>query len=194
MKNQSTLTIQTSWGPIRVFAEAGKIVSCLLPFVSKMPKATVRIKKSEIKAYARADRSVLKKANAFVEGLLCGKRKPMPKLALPESSDFIGQCWKAMMRVPLGTTISYRELARKAGRPRAARAAGSACASNEIPLFIPCHRILASNGRLGGFSSGLPWKVFLLESESSLEGRASARPLGHAEAWPSKNRRGPGSF
>ena len=66
-----------------------------------------------------------------------------------------------------GQTMSYGEIARKAGKPGAARAAGQACGANPIPLIIPCHRIVTSDGRLGGFSCGLAWKEKLLDAESN---------------------------
>jgi methylated-DNA-[protein]-cysteine S-methyltransferase len=74
----------------------------------------------------------------------------------------------ALSRIPFGSTISYKELATKAGSPRAARAAGSACASNPLPIVIPCHRVIASNGSLAGFGGGLSVKKFLLRHEGAM--------------------------
>ncbi len=67
--------------------------------------------------------------------------------------------------VGYGTTVSYTQLATAAGRPRAVRAAGSACATNPIPIVIPCHRVLRSDGSLGGYGGGLPAKRALLDLE-----------------------------
>ena len=75
--------------------------------------------------------------------------------------------WRAMQRIPRGRTMTYAELARRAGRPRASRAAGGACGANPLPLFVPCHRIVATGGGLGGFSGGLAWKVHLLRVEGA---------------------------
>ncbi len=71
-------------------------------------------------------------------------------------------------RIPYGTTMSYGELAAKAGKPRAARAVGSAMASNRIALLIPCHRVVASGGKIGGFSchTGVELKQRLLAMEA----------------------------
>lgn len=95
--------------------------------------------------------------------------------------DFFQACWKAMREVPAGETISYAELAARAGRPNAVRAAGSACARNLIALVVPCHRILRSGStgwvgedtnpkrahtkNLGGYYYGLPAKEWLLDHE-----------------------------
>lgn len=74
--------------------------------------------------------------------------------------------WAEMRAVPAGTTISYAGLARRAGSPGAARAAGSACAANLIAPVIPCHRVLRSDGSLGGYYYGLACKEWLLRHES----------------------------
>ncbi|MEO8897258.1 MAG: methylated-DNA--[protein]-cysteine S-methyltransferase [Candidatus Dormibacter sp.] len=78
---------------------------------------------------------------------------------------FHAKVWAAMREVPPGTTVSYAELAARAGEPRAVRAAGSACARNAICLFVPCHRIVRSDGSLGGYYYGLDTKRRLLEHE-----------------------------
>lgn len=78
---------------------------------------------------------------------------------------FHSRVWSAMRSVSPGTTVSYTELAARAGAPRAVRAAGSACARNAICLFIPCHRIVRSDGTLGGYYYGLDTKRRLLDHE-----------------------------
>ena len=81
---------------------------------------------------------------------------------------FMERAWAAMREVKAGTTITYAELAGAAGSPDAWRAAGTACSSNMVPLFVPCHRILAAHGRLGGYAFGPDVKVALLEHEGAL--------------------------
>ena len=82
---------------------------------------------------------------------------------------FHTRVWQAMRRVTPGTTVRYGELAARAGAPRAVRAAGSACARNAICLFVPCHRIVRSDGGLGGYYYGLATKQRLLEHERVTE-------------------------
>jgi methylated-DNA-[protein]-cysteine S-methyltransferase len=79
--------------------------------------------------------------------------------------EFYQATWKVMRDVPAGKTISYAELADRAGRPNAVRAAGSACARNLVALVVPCHRVRRTGGRLGGYYYGLPAKEWLLAHE-----------------------------
>lgn len=80
-------------------------------------------------------------------------------------TPFQRRVWKAIATIPRGETRSYAWLARAAGRPRAVRAAANACGANPVPLLIPCHRVIASDGTLGGFSSGVAIKKTLLALE-----------------------------
>jgi AraC family transcriptional regulator of adaptative response/methylated-DNA-[protein]-cysteine methyltransferase len=89
---------------------------------------------------------------------------PLPRLDLV-GTEFQRRVWQAIARIPAGKVISYAELARAAGRPRAIRAAAQACGANPVPLLVPCHRVIASDGSLGGFGGGLPLKRKLLACE-----------------------------
>ena len=73
--------------------------------------------------------------------------------------------WLALRRIPVGTTISYVELARRIGRPRAVRAVGAANGANPVAVIVPCHRVIGADGRLTGYGGGLPRKQWLLEHE-----------------------------
>jgi methylated-DNA-[protein]-cysteine S-methyltransferase len=81
---------------------------------------------------------------------------------------FLQSAWLAMRAVPPGTTTTYTALAAAAGRPRAVRAAGSACARNLLAPFVPCHRVLRSGGSMGGYYFGLGAKERLLRHEGAL--------------------------
>ena len=80
-------------------------------------------------------------------------------------TEFQCEIWKNLLRIPMGEVITYAELARRSKRPKAVRAAGTACGANPICILVPCHRVLASNGGLGGFGGGLPTKKKLLKAE-----------------------------
>jgi len=73
-----------------------------------------------------------------------------------------------MFRIPYGETVSYGELAARAGNPRAPRAAGQACATNPIPIVFPCHRVIRNDGDLNWYTGGLHYKEFLLRLEGAL--------------------------
>lgn len=82
-----------------------------------------------------------------------------------QGTPFQLQVWGELRQIPWGATVSYQELARRLGKPKAARAVGQACGRNPIPLIIPCHRVVAGDGSLGGYSGGLARKRWLLEHE-----------------------------
>ncbi len=83
----------------------------------------------------------------------------------PCGTSFQNTIWRALQEIPAGQTISYAELARRAGKPRAARAAGLANGANPFPILIPCHRVIRADGGLGGYSSGVERKRWLLRHE-----------------------------
>jgi methylated-DNA-[protein]-cysteine S-methyltransferase len=85
----------------------------------------------------------------------------------PRGTPFQLRVWQELRRIPWGQTISYGELARRVGNPKASRAVGQANAVNPIPLIVPCHRVIAADGGLGGYSSGLDRKRWLLRHEGA---------------------------
>lgn len=74
---------------------------------------------------------------------------------------------RAMMEIPYGETVSYHDLAVRVGNPKANRAVGTACATNDIPLLIPCHRVIKSDGSIGGFAARPDFKQQLLDLEKA---------------------------
>jgi methylated-DNA-[protein]-cysteine S-methyltransferase len=85
----------------------------------------------------------------------------------PRGTPFRRKVWTELRKIPHGKTMSYSDVARRIGSPRASRAVGSACGINPIPLFIPCHRVVAANGGLGGFGGGLKMKESLIAIEAA---------------------------
>jgi O-6-methylguanine DNA methyltransferase len=83
-------------------------------------------------------------------------------------SSFHQRVWLALTQIPYGRTVSYGDLARTLGAPKAARAVGAACGANPVPILAPCHRVLGSDGSLHGFGGGLPVKAWLLQHEGVL--------------------------
>ncbi len=108
----------------------------------------------------------LRQTTAALKTILAGKApKKLPPMDLSTGTKFQQQTWRALLRIPAGRTCGYGELARAVHRPKAARAIGSACGANPIPVLIPCHRVIGANGSLIGFSGGMHWKMKLLEIE-----------------------------
>jgi methylated-DNA-[protein]-cysteine S-methyltransferase len=87
------------------------------------------------------------------------------KLDLSAATDFQRQVWEATRLIPYGETRSYAWVAEQIEKPKAVRAVGQALGKNPLPVIIPCHRVLASGGGLGGFSGGMEMKKFLLHLE-----------------------------
>jgi methylated-DNA-[protein]-cysteine S-methyltransferase len=83
----------------------------------------------------------------------------------PRGTPFQLRVWQELRKIPYGATISYKELAARAGSPRGFRAVGQANGANPIPIIIPCHRVINTDGSLGGYSSGLERKRWLLRHE-----------------------------
>ncbi len=98
----------------------------------------------------------------------CGQRTQF-KIPLDlKGTDFQIKVWKKLLRIPFGKTISYKDLAMRIKNPKAVRAVGTANGKNPICIVIPCHRVIANNGLLGGYSGGLFKKQFLLKIEKSI--------------------------
>lgn len=95
-----------------------------------------------------------------------GRRTEFDLPLAPEGTPFQRAVWRQLQDIPYGETISYGELARRVGNPKASRAVGSANGANQIPIVIPCHRVIAAGGKLGGFGGGLRVKQALLELET----------------------------
>jgi O-6-methylguanine DNA methyltransferase len=104
-----------------------------------------------------------------LEQALAGKTPDrLPPLDLSSGTEFQRRVWNALLRIPSGQTKSYSQVAQSIGQPGAVRAVGQACGANPIPVVIPCHRVLAAGGKIGGFSSGLDWKRKLLAREGAI--------------------------
>ena len=97
-----------------------------------------------------------------------GERKRFETPLAPEGTAFQIAVWKAISGVSFGETISYGELARRAGSPGSVRAAGAATGRNPITIIVPCHRIVGSDGSLTGYAGGLERKRALLELEAGM--------------------------
>ena len=113
----------------------------------------------------KSDPAPFQKTIAQLQDYFAGKREEFDLPLAPEGTPFQQKVWKRLCDIPYGETISYGELARQIGNPKASRAVGLANGSNPIPIVIPCHRVIGSNGKLTGYGGGLPIKEKLLGLE-----------------------------
>lgn len=117
------------------------------------------------------DHPVLAAATTQLEEYFAGQRQEFDVPLDLEGTEFQRAAWTALASVPFGETRSYRQQAEAIGRPKAVRAIGAANGRNPVPIVLPCHRIVGSDGSLTGYGGGLPIKEYLLNHE-----RAQARP------------------
>lgn len=140
--------ISTPMGPLTLFAEE----NCLVALV--------------FGDYGGYDHLPLfEETRRQLEEYFAGARQNFDLPLNPSGTAFQRRVWRALLDIPYGTAISYRELARRADCPKGYRAVGQANGKNPIPILIPCHRVIGADGTLGGYSAGLDRKRFLLELE-----------------------------
>jgi methylated-DNA-[protein]-cysteine S-methyltransferase len=111
-----------------------------------------------------------REAIAQLEAYFAGELRRFDLPLAPEGTAFQREVWSALTAIPYGETVSYGELARRLGRPAASRAVGAANGQNPIPIVIPCHRVIGSDGSLTGFGGGLAIKRRLLDLEAGTLG------------------------
>jgi methylated-DNA-[protein]-cysteine S-methyltransferase len=156
----ATTRLKTPIGELRLAANPEGLVAVLFPIdANELPAAQGAVR-------ARAH---LADAGTALEEYFAGRREIFEGLKLAASgTEFQLQVWQALRRIPFGETISYATLAKRIGRPAAVRAVGLANGRNPLPIIVPCHRVIGSNGALTGFGGGIPTKKWLLELEGAL--------------------------
>ena len=108
-------------------------------------------------------------AREQIEQYFAGERQSFNLPLNPLGTDFQKKTWAMLAQIPHGQTWSYAELAGKIAAPKAVRAVGAANGRNPLPIILPCHRVIGSNGSLTGFAGGLSTKKWLLDHESALD-------------------------
>jgi len=176
-----TAEITTPIGRLRVVARGNTL--CELEFVTRGRATAAAASRAKKKAAAtaaatRADggkrkpdavpdlggtHPVMRRLHAYFEGDITA----LDDIAVePEGTTFERRVWRELRRIRPGEPITYGELARRAGAPGAARAAGAACGRNPIAIVIPCHRVVGANGSLTGYGGGIERKRWLLRHEA----------------------------
>ena len=159
-----TIQIRTALGVFRAIITPRGVAELRLP---TNPAGKLARGAATPAAVAAVRRQLERALRAYAAGRRQGTRVP---LDIAAGTAFQREVWRALQAIPHGETRSYAWVARRVGRPRATRAVGAACGANPVPVLVPCHRVVASDGSLGGFSGGLGWKNRLL----ALEQRAGA--------------------
>ena len=117
-------------------------------------------------AYVRPIHPCLHECYDQLDEYFQGKRRNFDLDLVLDGTDFQLKVWMALVKIPYGRTVSYRDIARAVGSPQAVRAVGGANGQNRIGIIIPCHRVIRSDGKLGGYGSGIWRKDWLLKHES----------------------------
>jgi len=167
---------QTTLGAILV-ASSGKGVAAIL--LGSDPDELVRnlqdrFPKAHLIGADRNYEALIAKVVGFVETPGSGFNLPVDV----RGTAFQQRVWQALQKVPAGETVSYAELARRIGSPKAVRAVASACAANNLAVAIPCHRVLRTDGSLSGYAWGVERKRALLAREQSQRASDSAARTG----------------
>ncbi len=161
----ATSVIKTPLGDM--FCAATSKGICLLSFFGQenlekqIEKIQLFFEAEAIPAHNKYFECLQKELNEYFEGKLIDFTIPLQLLGTPFQQDV----WKILRSIPYGETISYKEEAELLKKPNASRAVANANAKNMISILIPCHRIIQSNGKLGGYSGGIDKKYLLLELE-----------------------------
>ncbi len=122
--------------------------------------------------------TVLAACAAQLTDYFAGKRRHFDLPLAPQGSPFQLSVWAALANIPFGQVRSYRDIAQSIGNPAAVRAVGAANGRNPLPIVVPCHRVIGSNGALTGFAGGLEVKRFLLDLERATGALRQAPPVG----------------
>lgn len=163
--NAQLLQMSTPDGPFTILAQDGVVLSS--GWTDKPGDLTGQVHPSLRPASIELVTS-LGEISAAVEAFYAGDPAPAMRVpVLQKSGPFRAHAWDVLRLVQPGSPVTYTEYAGLAGNPKAVRAAASACAFNAAALFVPCHRVIRTDGSLGGFRWGLPIKQSLLAREAA---------------------------
>lgn len=145
--------------------------------------AILEFERTYLRTHRRRDESWIDSSDRNVQVIseldeyFAGRRREFTIPLDLRGTDFQLRCWRALLDIPYGAAISYAELARRVGSPRGFRAVGMANHDNPVAIIVPCHRVISSDGGLGGYGGGLELKRALLELEGVLPRTLSLLPV-----------------
>jgi len=157
---------ETDLGWVGVGLEGGRICATTL---SRGRREQALEELARLGASEPASESEAAEVRGLIRGYVEGQGVDLGRrIGFRGGTPFQQAVWRALLEIPRGETRSYAWVARRVGRPGAARAVGQAVGANPLPLLVPCHRVVASDGGLGGFGGGLEMKRALLRREGAL--------------------------
>lgn len=154
---QAQRKISTNIGPVYLVASDRGLQGI---FWDKQIVAAMKVKSPYIN-------SVLDLAETQLQEYLAGRRKKFDIPLDTQGTEFEKTVWRQLLKIPYGTTVSYKEIAKSVNNEKASRAVGTANGQNPICIIVPCHRVISSDGSLGGYSGGLEIKKILLALEEN---------------------------
>lgn len=159
--------VLTPLGPMLVGAHDDEI--CLLEFVDRrmLPNQIKRIRERMKAVFVPGSAPAIEALRGELDTYFQGGKRSFDASLKPVGTDFQHEVWSALLEIPYGERRSYREIAASVGRPNAVRAVGTANGMNALAILIPCHRVVAANGKLAGYGGGLWRKQRLLDLEAS---------------------------
>ena len=151
-------TVDSPIGPLTLMAREGRLTHLVMEdqaHATEVPSGSVR------------DDAAFAEVTTQLDEYFAGERTAFDIPLDLQGTDFQRRVWAGLCAIAYGETISYGDLARRIGKPNAFRAVGLANGRNPVAVIVPCHRVIASDGSLGGYGGGLDRKVHLLELERS---------------------------
>ncbi|MGC8873034.1 MAG: methylated-DNA--[protein]-cysteine S-methyltransferase [Chloroflexia bacterium] len=156
------LRVPSPWGSLRLLATEDGLCRIVLPGEAGVERWVGRYRSGSV---LEEGSPLLAGTAQQLEEYFEGKRRSFDLPLVLYGTPFQKTVWQALLEIPYGETRSYQEVAAAIGRPQASRAVGAAIGANPVPIVIPCHRVVRSDGSLGGYGGGLFLKVALLQLE-----------------------------
>jgi len=157
--------LNSPWGPVLLVGTGKAICACEFVDGKNVSNLLARVQKQNCDSLLQEDPTPLAGAMEGLNRYFLGEPEVLDHPLNLLGTQFQNEVWSALRKIPLGGVATYGDIAARIGRPGGARAVGQACGANPALLFVPCHRVVAAGGKLGGFGGGLALKEALLRHE-----------------------------
>ena len=157
--------LNSPWGPVLLVGTGKAICACEFLDGKNVSNLLARVQKQNCDSLVKEDPTALAAAMEGLNRYFLGEPEVLDHPLDLLGTQFQNEVWSALRKIPLGGVATYGDIAARIGRPGGARAVGQACGTNPALLFVPCHRVVAAGGKLGGFGGGLALKEALLRHE-----------------------------